>query len=137
MIRPLPPIDPVTKEFWDGCQQEKLLIQKCGSCGTLNFYPRALCKKCHSDHLEYVEMSGRGTLYSYTIVHRAPGKTFDSQVPYAVALVDLEEGPRLLANIVNYSQIGIGMKLSSVFLTTEEGFKLPAFTPVSEKGEEG
>jgi uncharacterized protein len=90
---------PETQPFWDGCAAGELRIQRCTACGKPYFYPRPVCPACGSRNVEWFTASGRATLYSYVINHRAaPG--FAGDVPYAIAVVQLEEGPRMMSNIV-------------------------------------
>jgi uncharacterized OB-fold protein len=93
--------DPMTAPFWTAARQHKLLIQRCNACGSHQFYPRPMCLKCSSLDLAWVPSCGTGTVYSMTTV-RVP-VTADLSPPYVVALVDLDEGPRLLTNLVNQS----------------------------------
>ena len=99
--KPLPAPSPVTQPFWDGLREGELRIQRCLDCAKYVFYPRTACHYCLSDRLEWVKASGRGTLYSFTIVRRAMNPAFQADVPYVFAIVELEEGPRVTTNIVN------------------------------------
>ena len=89
--------DPMTEPFWRACLERKLVIQKCTACGAHQFYPRPFCLACESGKVEWVEASGQGVVYSMTTV-RIP-VVAELPPPYILALVDLEEGPRLLTNI--------------------------------------
>lgn len=89
--------DPTTERFWSACAEHRLLIQHCRACGKHQFYPRPFCLACESNDLEWVESEGRGTVYSVTTI-RLP-VTPELGPPYSVALVDLDEGPRLLTSI--------------------------------------
>jgi hypothetical protein len=86
--------------FWEAWAAGRLLIQRCESCGHAQFYPRIICVACGSAKPQWVDASGRGVIYSYTVVRRAPSAVFADFVPYVIALVDLEEGPRLMANVI-------------------------------------
>lgn len=95
--RPLPVPTPETQHFWEGTALGELRLQRCRACATTYFPPQAFCPACSADDIELVRSSGRGSLYSYVITHlAAPG--FDA--PYVIAVVELDEGPRLLTNIV-------------------------------------
>src|SRR5262245_32295982 len=95
--RPMPMATPETEHFWDGTAIGELRLQRCRTCDTTYFPPQPFCPACSSGDVEVVRSSGRGTLYSYVVTHRAaPG--FDA--PYVLAVVELEEGPRLLTNLV-------------------------------------
>ncbi len=89
--------DPTTEPFWQACLERRLVVQKCGDCGTHQFYPRPLCLACESTKLTWVEAKGEGTVYSLTTVHVPVSD--DLKPPYVLALVDLAEGPRLLTNL--------------------------------------
>jgi len=98
--KPLPAIDAGTRPFWDATRAHRLSIPRCRPCGRHHFYPRELCPHCHSQDLEWVDVSGRGEVYSYTIVRKPAGPMFAADVPYVVAMIALDEGPRMLTNIV-------------------------------------
>ncbi|WP_214325619.1 Zn-ribbon domain-containing OB-fold protein [Nonomuraea sediminis] len=98
-MKPVPRPTPETRPFWDGAAAGQLRIQRCLACERHYFYPRPGCPRCGSDQVEWVTASGRGTLYSYVINHRpAPG--FEDETPYAIAVVELEEGVRMMTNLV-------------------------------------
>src|SRR3972149_8797559 len=92
------PHNPDAQPFWDGAKQHRLLLKRCTRCAQLHFPPRHLCPACWSDALEWVEASGKGSIYSHTIVRRAPNAEFAAQGPYVLALIALDEGPRLITN---------------------------------------
>ena len=119
-----PPINPETQPFWDATAQGKLLIKKCTACGEPHFYPRPHCPFCFSDKVEWQEASGRGTIYTYSVMRRAP-------IPYAIAYVTLAEGPTMMTNIVDcdLDSIRIGQAVRLVFKTSEGGPPVPMFTP--------
>lgn len=85
--------------FWAAVAEGRLELQRCGRCGGYRFFPGPVCPVCLEPGGEWTPVSGRGRLYSFTVVHRAPGPTFAAEVPYMIALVDLEEGPRLMARL--------------------------------------
>ena len=120
-----PPVNVETQAFWDAASQGKLLIKKCTACGEVHFYPRNICPICFSDKTEWQETSGRGTIYTYSVMRRAP-------VPYAIAYVELAEGPRIMTNIVDcdLNAIKIGQAVRLVFKPSEGGQQVPMFAPV-------
>lgn len=126
--KPIPVPDSESKPFWDGCNEEKLLIQHCKDCDKHIFYPRAVCPHCMSDQIEWVEASGKGKVYSYTIARRGAGPAFADDAPYVVALIDLDEGVRMMSNIVNcdVEAVRCDMPVKVVF-EEREGMKLPMF----------
>jgi uncharacterized OB-fold protein len=97
---PTPVVTPETAPYWDGARAGKLLLQRCLDCGALRFYPRRACPACWSERGEWTEASGRGRVHSFTVIHRPPAPAFAGRVPYVVALIDLDEGPRMMANVV-------------------------------------
>jgi uncharacterized OB-fold protein len=119
-----PPINPETQPFWDAAGQGKLLYKKCAACAEPHFYPRPHCPFCFSDKVEWQEASGRGTIYTYSVMRRAP-------VPYAIAYVTLAEGPTMMTNIVDCDLDGItiGQPVRLVFKASEGGPPVPMFTP--------
>ena len=108
--RPLPEADPETAPFWAAIAEGRFEVQRCEACGRHVFYPRLVCPHCGGGPLGWVAASGRGAVHSYTVVHRAPA-AFAAETPYVVALVDLEEGPRLMTRLlgVEPAEVEIGM----------------------------
>jgi len=121
---PAPQPNPETKAFWDGAAQGKLLLKKCLACNQVHYYPRAICPFCGSDRTEWQQASGRGSIYSWSVMRRA-------EAPYAIAYVTLEEGVTMMTNIVDCDLDGIriGQRVRVVFKPTEGGPPVPAFTP--------
>jgi uncharacterized OB-fold protein len=119
---------PETVPFWEGVAARELRLQRCDACARAVFFPRVLCPHCHSEDLSWFRAAGTGTVYSYTVVRRTWG-AFADQVPYTVALIDLDEGPRMLSQIVGDSPAGIGARVEVVFtdLGVEDGPLLPCF----------
>jgi uncharacterized OB-fold protein len=100
MTLPLPAPNADSAPYWEGAKAGKLMLQRCADCGAVRFPPRHLCTACWSERTDWIEASGRGSVHSFTVIHRAPAPAFAERVPYVVALIDLAEGPRMLANIV-------------------------------------
>ena len=96
---PLPNPTPDSKPFWDAAKKHELSIQRCRDCGSAYFYPRNVCPGCLSGNVEWFRASGRGKLHTYVIVHRGL-KVTPLPLPYVLAMVELEEGPRLMTNLV-------------------------------------
>jgi len=129
--RPLPAITPETRHFWDGTQTGELRLQKCAACNHVYFPPRPFCPKCASQDVRVFRASGRATLHSYVIHHRpVPGFV----PPYSIAVVELEEGPRMMTNIVEIEQtpeaLQLDMQLEVVFQRISEEISLPLFRPL-------
>jgi hypothetical protein len=120
---PAPAINPETKPFWDAAGKGQLLVKKCLACGELHFYPRTICPFCHSDRTEWLAASGQGTIYSYSVMRRAPE-------PFAIAYVTLAEGPKMLTNLVDcsFDDLKIGKAVKLVWRPTENGAPVPMFT---------
>lgn len=127
--KPLPVIDPGTRPFWDAAKDHRLMIPKCRDCGEYHFYPRELCPHCHSDRLDWRDVSGRGEVYSFTVARRPAGPAFADDVPYIVAMIALAEGPRMLTNILvdDVETVGIGAKVRVHFEDVTEDVTLPKF----------
>ena len=101
--RPLPEITELTAPFWQATREGRLVMQRCRACGELVWCPRPSCVECGGEELEWDELSGRGTVYSFTIIRQLAGRgarAFEKDIPYVIAWVDLEEGPRYYTNIV-------------------------------------
>jgi uncharacterized protein len=114
--------------FWDAAAEHRLVAQGCVGCGSLRHPPRPMCPHCHSLEFEAVELSGRGTLYSYAVLHHPQHPAFE--YPVLAALVDLDEGIRLLSNLVDVEgDIEIGMRLQVTFVPAAEDRALPVFRP--------
>ncbi|MCA1833555.1 MAG: Zn-ribbon domain-containing OB-fold protein [Actinomycetota bacterium] len=126
--RPVAAADSQTQSWWDATRESRLLVQHCRACGHHQHYPRALCTECGSLDIEDVEASGRGTVYSFTVVHRAPHPAFTP--PYVVALVRLEEGPVLLSNIVgaDHGDVRCDVRVKVAWEDLPDGRKLPVFS---------
>lgn len=129
--RPLPQPTPETQHFWDGCRDGELRLQRCRDCTTVYFPPRPFCPACASRNVEVFAASGRATLYSYVINHR-PRPDFGTE-PHSIAVVELEEGPRLMTNIVDCPQtpeaLALDMPLEVAFEKASDKISLPKFRP--------
>lgn len=130
MEKPIPVIDADSKQFWEGCNKEQLLIQHCGDCHQYIYYPRIVCPNCMSSNISWHESSGRGKVYSYTIVRFGP-PGFNEDVPFISALVELEEGVRMITNIVNcdVEDVTCDMPVEVTFEQWDT-VKLPVFKPI-------
>jgi uncharacterized OB-fold protein/acyl dehydratase len=126
-LRPRPSISKDTEFFWDGANCGELLIQRCTSCGTLRHPPRPGCANCGSLDWDTIQSSGRGEVYSYVIYHHPPLPGFET--PFAVGLIGLEEGVRILSNIIDMplDEITIGMPVEVTFVAVDPDLTLPMF----------
>jgi uncharacterized OB-fold protein len=131
--KPTPVVTPETQQFWDAAQDEELQIQRCNTCLKHYFYPRPFCPHCFSWDVAWVRVSGRATLHSYVINHR-PMPGWEDEAPYAIAQVELEEGPRLMTSIVGIpntpEDLVLDMALEVCF-EDQSGMKVPKFRPAS------
>jgi len=131
--KPLPEINGDNKEFWIGCKEHKLKFQKCKACGHVRWPPSAICPMCYSQEIQWVVARGKGKVYSFVVYHVAYHPGFENEVPYVVADVELEEGPRLLTNIVDYphNEVKCDMPVEVTWEDITEEFSLPKFKPSS------
>ena len=119
-----------TAPFWDACADGRLALPRCDDCGKLIWYPRSFCPFCASMSVTYEDVSGRGVIYSFTIMRRGEGP-FRDRAPYVVAYVELDEGPRLLTNIVGVDPnvVTVGQPVRVVFEPAgDDGDAIPRFT---------
>ncbi|MFL6239370.1 MAG: Zn-ribbon domain-containing OB-fold protein [Actinomycetes bacterium] len=126
--RPVPRPDPESAAYWSASVEGRLVVQRCTSCGHHQLYARAHCLVCRQP-VEWVDASGGGTIYSYTVIRQNFSRAFRELLPYVVALVDLDEGPRLMTNIVGAepTDIRIGAKVQVRFEPVSEEASLPTF----------
>ncbi len=123
-----------TRGFWEGCGRGELVLQRCRACKTVQHRPRALCVSCLSDDIEHFVASGRGSVHTFTLTHQNQAPGFREACPYVLAYVELEEGPRLMSNIVDCEpdEVHIGMPVHVDFARPEgieEGLAVPRFRP--------
>ena len=129
---PLPVANADSLPYWNAARQRRLLIRKCNACRALHFMPRHLCPACWSDQLEWVEAKGTGSVHSFTIIRRAPMAAFAPRAPYVLALIDLDEGPRMMANVLGEDALSvrIGDRVKVTFEDRGEGAMIPQFQRV-------
>lgn len=131
MKKPLPIPDADTAALWKGLKEGKLLLQHCLDCGNVQYYQQAMCRRCGAERLEHRPASGRGRVHSFSVVHRAPGPAFKRDVPYAVLLVELDEGPRMISSLVGAdpASVTFDMPVELVCEKSTEEITLPRFRP--------
>ena len=119
----------ISSPYWEGCQQGVLRLQCCNSCGAYQFYPRLFCSGCQSQDLAWRDVSGRGQIASFTVVRRGVSEAYPA--PYAVALIDLEEGPRMMSHIIEAETdtLAVGDRVEVAFQSWSEDMQLPVFRP--------
>jgi uncharacterized OB-fold protein len=127
--KPLPAPDADTAIFWRGLREGHLLLQHCADCGHVQYYQQAVCRACGGEALTHRPASGRGTVHSFSVVHRAPGPAFKTDVPYAVLLVGLEEGPRMISTYTggNPDDVTFDMKVTLALENVTPEVTLPRF----------
>ena len=132
--RPFPPrVSGFTQRFWRGLDEGRLLSTRCKACHQLSFPPRNLCRDCWSTSLEWVELNSIGRLYSFTRIHVAP-QAFKADAPYAIGMIDLEGGPRLMCRLIG--EIGaqhMGASMSMVVLRYDDGALFGARPNIDQK----
>ena len=131
--KPVPIVNPWVKPFWDAAREEKLIIQKCQDCNHHIFYPRIACPHCFSDKVEWVEASGKGTVYSFTVVTNNAPSAFIADMPFVIAIVKLEEGVQMLSNIIKCDpgDVVCDMPVEVTFEKLDDEFTLPKFRPAT------
>ena len=119
-----PAVNPETKLFWDAAREGRFLVPFCSACGKAHWYPRVICPFCASNKVEWREASGKGTIYTFSVMQRV-------KEPYAIAHVTLAEGPTMLTNIVDcdFDKLRIGQAVAVIFQETEGGPPVPMFKP--------
>jgi len=129
--KPLPYIHDETLPFWEGCKNHELRLQKCPDCGQIRFYPRSICSNCLSGNTEWVKAGGKGRVYSYTVSYRPAAEAFLEDLPYNIAIIELDEGVRMMSNIVDCADedLKIGMPVEVVFDDVTPDITLPRFKP--------
>ena len=129
--KPLPEPSDVSRPYWEGLAEGELRLQRCAQCRRYVFYPRSFCPHCLSERLDWMRASGRGKVYSYTIVRRAMNPAFAAEVPYVFAIVELEEGPRVTTNIVNCppEEVRVDMPVKAAYDRVTAEISLLKFEP--------
>ena len=129
----LPTPSPETQAWWDAAGEGRFLVKRCRACQRAHFYPRPFCPHCWSDDVVWEEASGRATVYTWSVVHRNDLPPFHERLPYVVAVVELEEGPKAMTNLVDVDPAAIqaGMPVEVVFraLDDDQELQVPVFRP--------
>jgi uncharacterized protein len=129
--KPLPQIDEESRPFWEALQRHELYIQKCRDCGELRYYPRAICPGCLSERTEWMPSRGRGKVYTFSVTHQNPSPGFREALPYVLAYVELDEGVKMLTNLVDCQPdaVKIGMPVEVVYEDVTPEVTLAKFRP--------
>jgi len=127
----LPTPEGDTIAFWEAARDGRLLIKRCTACGAFSYYPRPFCPECWSEAVEWHEASGRATLYTWSVIYNNDQPPFKERVPYVAAIVDLEEGPRMMTNVIDtaFEDLRVGMALQVAFRPISEEYTIPVFVP--------
>ncbi len=120
-----------TQPFWDATKSHKLLLPRCDACSNSFFYPRERCPRCLSGDLSWVESEGKGRVYSFTVIQQPVDKAFLEDVPYIYAIIQLEEGPRMISNVIDCAieEVRIDMAVTAVFDDVTSDVTLVKFRP--------
>jgi uncharacterized protein len=131
--KPLPHIDEENRPWWEAAQRHELYIQKCHDCGDLRFHPRALCTNCLSSNTEWVKCKGSGHIYTFTVTNQNGASGFRDSLPYVLAWVQLDEGVKLMTNIIDCppDQVKIDMRVEAVFDDVTPEVTLVKFRPAT------
>jgi uncharacterized OB-fold protein len=127
--KPLPTITDENREFWEGAKRGKIRMQKCKSCGHIRYPISQVCPECLSYDFEWTDLSGRGEVFSYVIFHQLYNPAFKDDIPYNVAMVQLEEGPRMYSNIIGVDNdaVKVGDKVEAIFDPVTPEVTIPKF----------
>lgn len=129
--RPVPDPDDASAPFWEACARHELLLQSCGSCGAVRFPPRPMCPQCNSFEQAWVKARGRGTIWSWVVAHPPVLPAFADRTPYNVVVVSLDEGVRIIGNLLDTPNEDIreGMSVEIAWDDVEDGVSLPVWRP--------
>lgn len=132
--KPLPHPTPLSRPFWDGTKARELRLQRCDACGAYRFPPVLLCRECLAEEHAWVPTSGTGTVWSYVVQHRPATPAFVDELPYVVAIVELDEGPLMLTNIVGCPSeaVEVGMRVQVTYVDASDDITLYPFTPLTQ-----
>ena len=130
--RPIPYPDNASREYWAAAAEGRLLYQECPKCGNRQLYPRVACTKCGATP-EWRDASGRGTVHTFTVIRQNWAAPFKELMPYVVAMVELDEGPRMMTNLTDCTpdDVSIGMPVEAYVVKVEDGLGLPFWRPLS------
>ena len=128
---PVPANEELSRPFWEAARRHALIMPRCGTCATVFFYPRETCPECLGADLGWTPVSGKGRVYSYTIVHQPVNAAFEPDAPYVYAVIQLDEGPRLVSNVVECARedVRIDMPVTAVYEDVTPDVTLVKFRP--------
>ncbi|MBF6567658.1 MAG: Zn-ribbon domain-containing OB-fold protein [Candidatus Binataceae bacterium] len=130
-LKPLPHLDEENRPWWEALKRHELYLQQCRDCSAMRYYPRALCPECLSPHTDWILSNGRGKIYTFTVTYQNTAAGFREFLPYVLAYVELDEGCRMLTNIVDCApeQVTIGLPVAVVFDDVTSEITLAKFRP--------
>lgn len=130
-VKPLPLPDNVSAPYWAAARDGRLLIQECPQCGNRQWYPRSLCTRCAAEP-EWLECTGRGVVHTYCVIRQMGTAGFRDEVPYVVAMVELDEGPRIMGNVigVDIAEVYIGLAVEATFIAVADDIGIPQWRPL-------
>jgi uncharacterized OB-fold protein len=125
------PLRGLARAYFDAAARAELLLPRCRECAKWSWPPRARCPECSSRAIEWARASGRGAVHTFTIVRQAADPSYATQLPYTIAMIDVDEGPRLLSRVVDcdVGAVRIGMRVSVTFASAADGLAMPVFRP--------
>ena len=131
--KPRPRPAPESQPFWEAARAHRLLLPRCNACGKFWFPPSRRCPHCLSSDFVWAETSGRGRIYSFVVFHRAYHPAWEGKVPYTVALIELDEGPVMLSNVIGVdvddAKLAVGLPVAVAFEAVDESLAIPVFKP--------
>ena len=129
--KPLPTPTPITEEFWKAAKRHELFIQRCKNCSEYIFPPREICPHCMSLNLGWIKASGKGKVFSHTVVRVSPHPGFNAEIPYILAIIELDEGPHLMSNLIDckIEDVKVNMPVTAVFDDVTPEVSLVKFRP--------
>lgn len=131
----LPPEDmpEFHRPFWEALKRHEFRVQSCARCRALRHVPKEICPACGAQEADWTEVSGKGSVYTYTVIHRGPTPAYQADAPYVIAHVELAEGPRVISNLIGVdpAQVRIGMPVEVVFEDVADGWTLYKFRPAA------
>ena len=128
-----PTISDVNRAFWHGCRRGELLLQRCNHCARLRYPASQVCPDCLGSEAQWQPMSGRGKVFSFVVFHRAYHPAWEGKVPYNVALIELDEGPIMLSNVIDVdnAKLAVGFPVAVAFEAVDHDLTIPVFRPGS------
>lgn len=131
LTKPLPHVDDDNREYWEYCKNHDFRMQKCTSCGYIRFPCSIVCPECHSMEAEWTKLSGKGKVYTFTVYRRPYHPAYKDDIPYVLAIIELEEGPRMESNVTGcpVEEVKIDMPVEVYFDDVTPEFAIPKFRP--------